>query len=56
MMRGFRTLMVSDANAAATDAEHNAALATFLLFFGDVQSTDEVITRLEHGAGRAAAE
>lgn len=56
MMRGFRALMVSDANAAPTDAEHNASLATFLLFFGDVQSTDEVIGRLEMGAGRAAAE
>jgi ureidoacrylate peracid hydrolase len=46
MMRGFRTIMVADANASFSDAEHNAALANFLLFFGDVQTTDEVIERL----------
>ena len=51
MMRGFRTLMVSDANAAPSDAEHNAALATFLLFFGDVQTTDEVVASLQAPAG-----
>jgi ureidoacrylate peracid hydrolase len=56
MMRGFRTLMVSDGNAAPTDAEHNAALATFLLLFGDVQTTDELIGRLERGASQAAAD
>jgi len=28
MMLNFKTIMVSDANAARTDAEHNAPLAT----------------------------
>lgn len=46
MMRDFRTIMVSDANAARSDAEHLAALATFLQSFGDVMTTDEVIARL----------
>lgn len=55
MMRGFRTVMVSDANATFTDDQHNATLATFMMFFGDVQSTDEVIARLGQ-AGRSAAE
>ena len=46
MMLGFRSLMVSDANAAFTDEEHNATLASFMLFFGDVQSTDGVVDML----------
>jgi ureidoacrylate peracid hydrolase len=36
MMRDFRTVMVSDGCAAATDSEHAAALLGFHLFFGDV--------------------
>jgi ureidoacrylate peracid hydrolase len=43
MMRGFRTIMVSDANASFTEAEHEAALLNFITYFGDVQSTDEVL-------------
>jgi ureidoacrylate peracid hydrolase len=43
MMDGFKTIVVSDANAARSDAEHTASLATILQFFGDVRSTDEVI-------------
>lgn len=50
MMLNFRTIMVSDANAAVTDAEHNAALISFHLFFGDVQSAAEVEAALEEGA------
>ncbi len=46
MMRGFRTIMVSDANASFTLEEHEAALRNFITYFGDVQSTDEVIERL----------
>ncbi len=42
MMLDYRVLMVSDACAAATDAEHVATLGNFYLFFGDVQTTDEV--------------
>jgi ureidoacrylate peracid hydrolase len=56
MMLGFRTIMLSDANATFTDAEHNATLATFMMFFGDVQTTDEVIGRLSQASGRSAAE
>lgn len=43
MMDGFKTVLVSDANAARSDAEHTAALATILQFFGDVRSTGEVL-------------
>ena len=46
MMRGFRAIMVHDALAAASDAEHNASLATLHGLFADVQSADEVLARL----------
>lgn len=55
MMRGFRTLMVSDANASFTQAEHDAALLNFITYFGDVQSTAEVIERLGVRAPAEAA-
>jgi ureidoacrylate peracid hydrolase len=61
MMLNFKTIMVSDANAARTDAEHNATLATFYATFGDVMTTSHLIERLDanaaHGVvARSAAE
>jgi ureidoacrylate peracid hydrolase len=57
MMLNFKTIMVSDANAARTDAEHNATLATFYAIFGDVMDTAFLIERLEaNAAARVAAE
>ena len=53
MMLNFRTVMVSDGNAAVTDEDHNASLCAFYLTFGDVMSTDEVIARLEANARKA---
>ncbi|MDH3235735.1 MAG: cysteine hydrolase [Alphaproteobacteria bacterium] len=55
MMRGFRTVMVSDANAANTQEEHAASLTTFYQYFGDVQTTDQVIDNLS-GSSAAAAQ
>jgi ureidoacrylate peracid hydrolase len=46
MMRNFRTVMIADANASRTDAEHNAALVAFYHTFGDVMMTDEAIDYL----------
>jgi ureidoacrylate peracid hydrolase len=46
MMLNYRTILVSDANAALSDEEHNMSLANVLTTFGDVLSTDEVITGL----------
>ncbi len=55
-MLDFRTVMVADCNAATSDAEHNASLASFWTIFGDVMTTDHVIERLRLGAaGKAAA-
>jgi ureidoacrylate peracid hydrolase len=58
MMCNFKTVMVSDGNAAATDEDHNASLAAFYLTFGDVMSTDMLIGCLRTNAkkGLAAAE
>jgi ureidoacrylate peracid hydrolase len=55
MMLNFKVVMVHDALAALTDAEHNATLATFYMIFGDVQSIAEVTASLERGRARAAA-
>jgi len=46
MMSNFKTIMVTDANAAMTKAEHEASLIAFYLIFGDVMDTDFVIRRL----------
>jgi ureidoacrylate peracid hydrolase len=56
MMRNFRTIMVTDGNAAFTDEQHNASLAAFYLKFGDILSTDEVIAALAAKAHSTAAE
>jgi ureidoacrylate peracid hydrolase len=56
MMLNFRTVMVSDANAARSDDEHNATLAIFYAIFGDVMETSYLIERLEgNAASRIAA-
>ena len=43
MMRNFRVILVGDANATRTDAEHMATLVTVHQSFGDVRSTEEAI-------------
>jgi ureidoacrylate peracid hydrolase len=55
MMMNFRTVMVTDGNAAANDAEHNASLTAFYLTFGDIQSTDMIAASLARNARNAAA-
>ena len=56
MMRNFKTIMVSDANAADSDEEHNASLIAFYLTFGDLFSTDQLVALLEkNGKSRRAA-
>lgn len=58
MMMNFKTIMVTDGNAATTDEEHNSSLVNFYLTFGDIMSTDELIDCLHKNAGgaRSAAE
>lgn len=45
-MSGYRVMFVSDATAALTDEEHNAALLSMTTIFADVRSTDETIAAL----------
>jgi ureidoacrylate peracid hydrolase len=53
-MTNFRTIMVSDGNAALTQAEHDASLAAFYNTFGDVMDTDMIVACLERGAAQPA--
>src|SRR5262249_43061186 len=57
MMRNFRTIMVTDANAAGSDELHNASLIAFYLKFGDIMPTEMLISLIAaSGAeGRARA-
>jgi ureidoacrylate peracid hydrolase len=56
MMSNFKTIMVSDGNAAMSLAEHDAALSAFYNIFGDVMDTDMLIAALSLGRQKAAAE
>jgi len=49
MMRNFKTIVVSDANAAPTDEEHIASLASLFQVFSDVYATNELIEIIEKG-------
>jgi ureidoacrylate peracid hydrolase len=46
MMLNYRVVFVSDANAALSDADHNATLTSIIRVFGDVSTTDEAIALL----------
>ena len=54
MMLNFKTVMVTDGNAAMTDEDHNASLCAFYLTFGDIMSTDMLVACLQRNARRAA--
>jgi len=55
MMLNYQTIMVTDGNAAYSDAEHNAALTAFYASFGDIRATDELIALLQRNARKASA-
>src|SRR5213076_3213797 len=54
-MMNFRTMMVSDGNAALTQAEHDASLTAFYATFGDVIDTEMIIAALDRAAAAKAA-
>jgi len=54
-MMNFRTVMVSDGNAALTQAEHDASLTAFYATFGDVMDTEMIIAALDRAAAAKAA-
>ncbi len=55
MMLNYKLVFVSDANAALTDAEHNATLNSIIRVFGDVRSTDELTRMLAGQRSEVAA-
>jgi ureidoacrylate peracid hydrolase len=55
MMLNYRVVFVSDANAALSDAEHNASLGIILRVFGDVATTDGVVALLSANSREQAA-
>ncbi|MDB5985159.1 MAG: rutB 2 [Nevskia sp.] len=46
-MLGYKIVFASDATAAVTDAEHNAALLNLQIMFADVRSTAEILTLID---------
>lgn len=46
MQRNYKVLFVEDANAARSDADHNAALNNMCALFADVLSTDYLVAAL----------
>jgi ureidoacrylate peracid hydrolase len=58
MMLNFKTIMVTDGNAAMSDEDHNASLISFYQMFGDIMSTDKLVGLIRGNAqkGLAAAE
>jgi ureidoacrylate peracid hydrolase len=54
-MTNFKTIMVSDGNAALTQAEHDASLTAFYNTFGDVMDTDTIIAALRRAHSARAA-
>lgn len=54
MMRNFRTIMVTDGNAAMSDELHNASLVAFYVRFGDIMSTRHLISVLHRNAEKFA--
>jgi ureidoacrylate peracid hydrolase len=54
MMTNFKTVMVSDGNAAMSQHEHDAALTAFYNIFGDVMDTDMLVAALQPKRAAAA--
>jgi ureidoacrylate peracid hydrolase len=54
-MTNFRTIMVSDGNAALSQEEHDASLTAFYNTFGDVMDTDMIIAGLRRSPSARAA-
>ncbi len=55
-MLNYKTVMVSDGNAAATDEAHSASLNNLFGGFCDVLTTDQIVGRLAAVASAQAAE
>ena len=56
MQMNYKLVFVSDANAALTDAAHNATLDNMCMIFADVRTTSEVVELIAASSVPAAAE
>ena len=54
-MMNFRTIMVSDGNAALSQELHDASLTAFYMTFGDVMDSDMIIASLRRARSARAA-
>ena len=54
-MYDYKVIMLADGNAGRRDELHAGALNNFQLYYGDVMSTDEAISRLAPVAARKSA-
>lgn len=54
MQMNYKIIFVADANAALTDAAHNATLENMAFLFGDVMSTAELLGCIEQSATPSA--
>ena len=50
----YKIIFGSDSTACLSDEEHNASLMNMHYFFGDVRSTDDILTALRHNEHRFA--
>jgi len=55
MMLDYRVVMVSDCNATLSDETHANSLNNFVVYFGDVLTTDETLSRLAPADKRQSA-
>ncbi len=51
MQMNYKIIFVADANAALTDAAHNATLDNMLMLFADVMTTQEVLSAVRQARG-----
>lgn len=56
MQLNYRVIFASDANAALSDAEHNATLNNMMFLFADVMSTEEIVALLQPVMAETAAQ
>lgn len=56
MQLDYKVIFVADANAALSDADHNATLNNMVSIFADVMMTDELVGFIDASAARLAAE
>lgn len=50
---GFRVILVSDANAALSDAEHNAAVNSLAAYSADIRTTEQVVALVHEAPERS---